>query len=173
MWCRCHAVMLSRCHAVTLSGEISFHGHCGPNKIHCDGVGLKILGWYLTFLKNLKISVTREYYTNYAYKAAKFEPQYLSWFVVSISGPIDNSDFLCRHGGVLPQKSAFVYDLCIAFPQPVWELLYSRFGGGPPCTRWGLSPFTCSRFWRKAIYFSCPKDNIVRRKTRPILAPGM
>ena len=148
--------------------------------------GLKILGWYLTSFKEFKnISdswILHKLCFKYCfksqikllhYKAAKFEPQYLSWFVVSISGPIDNSDFLCRHGGVLPQKSAFVYDLCIAFPQPVWELLYSRFGGGPPCTRWGLSPFTCSRFWRKAIYFSCPKDNIVRRKTRPILAPGM
>ena len=52
------------------------------------------------------------------------------------AGPIDNSDFLCRHGGVLPQKTEHVYDLCVAFPQPVWDLLHSQFGGGPACTRY-------------------------------------
>ncbi len=52
------------------------------------------------------------------------------------TGPIDNSDFLCRHGGVLPQKTEHVYDLCVAFPQPVWDLLHSQFGGGPACTRY-------------------------------------
>lgn len=50
-------------------------------------------------------------------------------------GPIDNSDFLCRHGGVLPTKSDHVYDLCVEFPQSAWNLLHSRFGGGPACTR--------------------------------------
>lgn len=50
-------------------------------------------------------------------------------------GPIDNSDFLCRHGGVLPQKSEYVFDLCVTFAQPAWEFLQQHFGGGPPCTR--------------------------------------
>ncbi len=52
-----------------------------------------------------------------------------------LSGPIDNSDFLCRHGGVLPTRSKNVFDLCVAFPQNAWDLLHSTFGGGPACTR--------------------------------------
>lgn len=50
-------------------------------------------------------------------------------------GPIDNSDFLCAHGGVLPMKVPVVYDLCVSLPQSVWDLLHKRFGGGPACTR--------------------------------------
>jgi ubiquitin carboxyl-terminal hydrolase 20/33 len=53
----------------------------------------------------------------------------------SISGPIDNSDFLCRHGGVLPSKAGHVYELCVAFPQSAWNFLHSTFGGGPACSR--------------------------------------
>ena len=50
-------------------------------------------------------------------------------------GPIDNSDFLCPHGGVLPTKSDHVYELCVAFPQSAWNFLHSSFGGGPACSR--------------------------------------
>ena len=55
--------------------------------------------------------------------------------ILLVSGPIDNSDFLCRHGGVLPLKAKYVYDLCIGFPGPAWDHLHSSFGGGPACTR--------------------------------------
>ena len=55
-------------------------------------------------------------------------------------GPIDNSDFLCRHGGVPPNKKEHVYNLVVALPRSVWELLYEQFGSihcGPSsaCTR--------------------------------------
>ena len=55
-------------------------------------------------------------------------------------GPIDNSDFLCRHGGVPPNKKEHVYNLVVALPRSVWELLYEQFGSihcGPTsaCTR--------------------------------------
>jgi len=50
-------------------------------------------------------------------------------------GPIDNSDFLCCHGGVLPQRAEHVYDLVVALPQPAWNLLHSTFGGGPATNR--------------------------------------
>ena len=50
-------------------------------------------------------------------------------------GAIDNADFLCHHGGVLPTKTDHVYELCVALPQPVWDHLHSTFGGGPACTR--------------------------------------
>ncbi|KAG7495213.1 ubiquitin carboxyl-terminal hydrolase 33 isoform X1 [Solea senegalensis] len=46
-------------------------------------------------------------------------------------GPISNDDFLCLHGGVPPNKAAFINDLVIMLPQNVWDHLYSRYGGGP------------------------------------------
>lgn len=39
-------------------------------------------------------------------------------------GPIDNSDFLCIHGGVYPNKVSYVYELCTILSQSVWEYLY-------------------------------------------------
>ncbi|XP_071447722.1 ubiquitin carboxyl-terminal hydrolase 20 [Hetaerina americana] len=50
-------------------------------------------------------------------------------------GPIDNSDFLCAHGGVHPSKAPHVFDLCTPISQSVWEYLYETFGGGPACNR--------------------------------------
>ena len=50
-------------------------------------------------------------------------------------GPIDNSDFLCPHGGVLPSKFSHVKELCVAFSQNAWNFLHSTFGGGPACSR--------------------------------------
>ncbi|XP_076055896.1 ubiquitin carboxyl-terminal hydrolase 20-like isoform X2 [Oratosquilla oratoria] len=50
-------------------------------------------------------------------------------------GPIDNSDFLCPHGGVQPQKASYVGELVMLLNQGVWEYLHQAFGGGPACTR--------------------------------------
>ncbi|XP_074110469.1 ubiquitin specific protease 20/33 [Cotesia typhae] len=49
-------------------------------------------------------------------------------------GPIDNSDFLCPHGGVNPVRASFVDRLSMPLPQAVWEYLYNTFGGGPACS---------------------------------------
>ncbi|XP_046417213.1 ubiquitin carboxyl-terminal hydrolase 20 [Neodiprion fabricii] len=49
-------------------------------------------------------------------------------------GPIDNSDFLCAHGGVIPARAQFVDKISRPIPQEVWEYLYDKFGGGPACT---------------------------------------
>ncbi|XP_057713253.1 ubiquitin carboxyl-terminal hydrolase 33 [Corythoichthys intestinalis] len=46
-------------------------------------------------------------------------------------GPISNDDFLCSHGGVPPNKAAYIDDLAVVLPQNVWDHLYSRYGGGP------------------------------------------
>ncbi|XP_035684989.1 ubiquitin carboxyl-terminal hydrolase 20-like isoform X1 [Branchiostoma floridae] len=46
-------------------------------------------------------------------------------------GPISNNDFLCRHGGIPPHKSSFLEDLVTTVPEPVWEYLLDKFGGGP------------------------------------------
>ncbi|XP_033119161.1 ubiquitin carboxyl-terminal hydrolase 20-like [Anneissia japonica] len=49
-------------------------------------------------------------------------------------GPITNNDFLCKHGGVPPCKSAFVDELVTKVPQTVWDCLQNRYGGGPAVT---------------------------------------
>ncbi|XP_071948143.1 ubiquitin carboxyl-terminal hydrolase 20-like [Antedon mediterranea] len=49
-------------------------------------------------------------------------------------GPITNNDFLCKHGGVPPCKSAVVDELVTKVPQTVWECLQHRYGGGPTVT---------------------------------------
>ncbi|XP_066601435.1 ubiquitin carboxyl-terminal hydrolase 20 [Prorops nasuta] len=72
------------------------------------------------------------------------EPSDLNFFVsrqwinrfntFSEPGPIDNSDFLCPHGGVNPVRAQFVDKISMPIPQSVWEFLYNTFGGGPACT---------------------------------------
>ena len=46
-------------------------------------------------------------------------------------GPITNSDFLCRHGGVPPNKMLCIEELVTCLSQQMWEFLHDRFGGGP------------------------------------------
>lgn len=63
------------------------------------------------------------------------EPSDLNFFVskqwinkfntFSEPGPIDNSDFLCPHGGVNPVRAQFVDKISIPIPQAVWEFLYN------------------------------------------------
>ncbi|CAL1540457.1 unnamed protein product, partial [Lymnaea stagnalis] len=60
--------------------------------------------------------------------------QWLSRFdTFAEPGPITNKDFLCKHGGVPPGKVNLIHDLYVEISQSTWELLYSRFGGGPVC----------------------------------------
>ncbi|XP_061380549.1 ubiquitin carboxyl-terminal hydrolase 20 isoform X1 [Danaus plexippus] len=46
-------------------------------------------------------------------------------------GPIDNSDFVCVHGGVRPERAPHLPALAARLPQPLWDFLYHQFGGGP------------------------------------------
>ncbi|CAK1543435.1 unnamed protein product [Leptosia nina] len=46
-------------------------------------------------------------------------------------GPIDNSDFVCVHGGVRVERAAHLSALAAKVPQPLWEFLHTQFGGGP------------------------------------------
>ncbi|XP_049879837.1 ubiquitin carboxyl-terminal hydrolase 20 [Pectinophora gossypiella] len=46
-------------------------------------------------------------------------------------GAIDNSDFVCGHGGVRPDRAAHLHQLAAVVPQPLWEFLHAQFGGGP------------------------------------------
>nr|XP_026499337.1 ubiquitin carboxyl-terminal hydrolase 33 [Vanessa tameamea] len=46
-------------------------------------------------------------------------------------GPIDNSDFVCVHGGVRPERAPHLHALAASLPQPLWDFLRDTFGGGP------------------------------------------
>lgn len=62
--------------------------------------------------------------------------QWLSRFnTCAEPGPIDNSDFLCRHGNVDPLGQRDLDKLATVFPAQVYEYLLDRFGGCPliPC----------------------------------------
>lgn len=48
-------------------------------------------------------------------------------------GPIDNWALLCPHGGLPPCKADVMSRLVFPLPQPVWDYLYNKFGGGPAC----------------------------------------
>ncbi|CAD5116943.1 DgyrCDS5782 [Dimorphilus gyrociliatus] len=47
------------------------------------------------------------------------------------TSPIDNSDFLCKHGAIPPCKWPYFEELVYEVPQPLWEFLYEKYGGGP------------------------------------------
>ncbi|XP_030753353.1 ubiquitin carboxyl-terminal hydrolase 20 isoform X2 [Sitophilus oryzae] len=47
-------------------------------------------------------------------------------------GPIDNSDFLCRHGALDPDKEPLLERLAVRVPLEMYEYLQERFGGSAP-----------------------------------------
>lgn len=48
-------------------------------------------------------------------------------------GPIDNYALLCPHGGLSPRKARMADRLVVSLPQPLWDFLFRKFGGGPAC----------------------------------------
>lgn len=41
-------------------------------------------------------------------------------------GPIDNSDFVCVHGGVRVERAPHLAALAAKLPQPLWEFLHTQ-----------------------------------------------
>ncbi|PFX26507.1 Ubiquitin carboxyl-terminal hydrolase 20 [Stylophora pistillata] len=72
-----------------------------------------------------------------------------------LSGPITNSDFLCRHGAVHPLKFEKIHEITVPLPQSVWVHLLNRFGGGPPATTLNIC-----RHCKRAL------DELERRRQR-------
>ncbi|XP_037947694.1 ubiquitin carboxyl-terminal hydrolase 20 isoform X2 [Teleopsis dalmanni] len=46
-------------------------------------------------------------------------------------GPINNWDMLCPHGGLIYSKFVLLNQIAVPVSQPLWDYLYSIFGGGP------------------------------------------
>lgn len=55
-------------------------------------------------------------------------------------GPIDNSDFLCPHGSIHPDRKAAFTQLTLNMPRDVYEFLYRKFGGCPPVSPFHVCP---------------------------------
>ncbi|XP_017780723.1 PREDICTED: ubiquitin carboxyl-terminal hydrolase 20 isoform X1 [Nicrophorus vespilloides] len=49
-------------------------------------------------------------------------------------GPIDNSDFLCSHNAVNPQRSLAIEQLTTAIPKKLYDYLFKKYGGCAPIT---------------------------------------
>ncbi|KAL7292982.1 hypothetical protein TKK_0013432 [Trichogramma kaykai] len=81
-------------------------------------------------------------------------------------GPIDNSDFLCPHGGVIPARAKFVEKLCTPLPQTVWEYLYQTFGGGPACTQLYECPH-CEEKFEQTEKRRCHELEVFNQLNRP------
>ncbi|XP_018331938.1 ubiquitin carboxyl-terminal hydrolase 20 [Agrilus planipennis] len=55
-------------------------------------------------------------------------------------GPIDNSDFLCQHGSIHPERISVLDQVAEALPKVTCDLLYRHFGGCPPVTTVHICP---------------------------------
>ncbi|KAJ8963471.1 hypothetical protein NQ318_018954 [Aromia moschata] len=55
-------------------------------------------------------------------------------------GPIDNSDFLCQHGAISPDRDLDIDKLAMVVPYEVYDYLYKKFGGCPPFTGLNVCP---------------------------------
>lgn len=55
-------------------------------------------------------------------------------------GPIDNSDFLCQHGSISPDRDYDIDKLAMVVPYDVYDYLFKKFGGCPPFTNLSICP---------------------------------
>lgn len=63
-------------------------------------------------------------------KAVYISKQWLNRFKTCAEpGPIDNSDFLCHHGLVHPERSTALQQLAVILPKQVYDYLQKKFGG--------------------------------------------
>nr|XP_006813904.1 PREDICTED: ubiquitin carboxyl-terminal hydrolase 20-like [Saccoglossus kowalevskii] len=151
----------SKCSIYDLVGVICHHGTAGGGHYtaYCqnwiNGQWYEFDDMYVTEVHGVQVANSEAYvlfYRKNSPEALKerqkvvgmtntHEPSLLQFFVsqqwlnkfntFSEPGPITNYDFLCKHGGVPPSKANYVEDIVTSLPQPVWEYLYNRFGGGP------------------------------------------
>lgn len=55
-------------------------------------------------------------------------------------GPIDNSDFLCHHGSINPERAVSFKQLALMVPRELYEFLHKRYGGCPPLSNVHVCP---------------------------------
>lgn len=65
-------------------------------------------------------------------------------------GPIDNSDFLCQHGALNPERALCVEQLTVIMPRVIYDYLYKKYGGSPPVTALHICP-ACQALQRRLL----------------------
>ncbi|XP_038063636.1 ubiquitin carboxyl-terminal hydrolase 20-like [Patiria miniata] len=151
----------NQCYMYDLTAVICHHGTAGGGHYTCYGQNWLNGQWYeyddmyVTEVSDLQVANCEAYvlfYKKVSDEAVKerqkvsdlfeqHEPSFLHFYVslqwlnkfnsFAEPGPISNNDFLCKHGGVPPSKASYVDQLVLKVPQPVWEYLHQRYGGGP------------------------------------------
>lgn len=66
-------------------------------------------------------------------------------------GPIDNSDFLCHHGSINPDRSQVLDQLSVVLPLEVYEYLHKKFGGCTPITASHICP-ACQALQKRLLH---------------------
>lgn len=65
-------------------------------------------------------------------------------------GPIDNSDFLCQHGAINPERSQFMDQLAIRIPYEVYDFLHKKFGGAAQVKSISICPI-CQNLQKRLL----------------------
>ncbi|XP_076260331.1 ubiquitin specific protease 20/33 isoform X2 [Rhynchophorus ferrugineus] len=84
-------------------------------------------------------------------RRARLSRQWLSRFRYCVEpGPIDNSDFLCPHGSLDPDKETLLDRFAVQVPLEMYEYLYKHFGGCPPLSDNFVCP-ACTALQRRIL----------------------
>lgn len=62
------------------------------------------------------------------------------FYFCSEPGPIDNSDFLCQHGAICPDRHLDLDKIAMVIPFELYDYLYKKFGGSSPLLNITLCP---------------------------------
>ncbi|CAG9857612.1 unnamed protein product [Phyllotreta striolata] len=74
-------------------------------------------------------------------KRAYISRQWINrFYYCSEPGPIDNSDFLCQHGAVSPDRDVDIDKIATAVPLELYQYLHGKFGGCAPFVDCAVCP---------------------------------
>uniref|UniRef100_A0A1Y1NCH8 Ubiquitin carboxyl-terminal hydrolase n=1 Tax=Photinus pyralis TaxID=7054 RepID=A0A1Y1NCH8_PHOPY len=90
-----------------------------------------------------------EMYSNSSDGVSYVSKQWFSRFKTCAEpGPLDNSDFLCQHNLINPERSDLLPQLAVQLPKQVYDYLYKKFGGCPAIVDIHVCP-TCEALQRR------------------------
>ncbi|XP_074029590.1 ubiquitin specific protease 20/33 [Leptinotarsa decemlineata] len=72
------------------------------------------------------------------------------FYYCSEPGPIDNSDFLCQHGSVSPDRDVDMDKIAMVVPYEVYDYLFKKYGGCPPFAGLSVCP-ACSALQKRLL----------------------
>uniref|UniRef100_A0AAR5QDD5 Ubiquitin carboxyl-terminal hydrolase n=1 Tax=Dendroctonus ponderosae TaxID=77166 RepID=A0AAR5QDD5_DENPD len=85
-------------------------------------------------------------------KRVYISKQWINRFYYCVEpGPIDNSDFLCQHGALDPDRQPSLEYLFMEIPLEIYDYLHKRFGGCPPMTESIICP-ACLAVQKKKLH---------------------